>query len=165
MCFANARSIPSLAKHADWVNGFGRLNVTTSLHEQFERPEPPLPSDRSTGLVFAAMALIAAYFCRTSATALTVAIAIAGALTIVSLLWPLTLRPINVAWMRFAVILSKVMNPIVMLVLFTVAIIPAGLLMQLMRDPLRRRRAGAASYWISTGGDDSASPSSMKNQF
>ena len=76
---------------------------------------------------------------------------------------PTLLRPLNIAWMRFALVLSKIVNPIVMAILFAIAIVPAGLLMQLRHDPLRRkRRPDAMSYWIEREGDE---VSTMKNQF
>lgn len=139
--------------------------VTGRLHEQFERPELPLPSDRSTGLVFAAVALIVAYLWRAHVTTLTVALGLAGVLIAVSLAAPSILRPLNLAWMRFATLLSRIMNPVVMLVLFAVAIIPTGLIMQLVRDPLRRRRVSTDSYWIPTDHAERARQSNMKNQF
>lgn len=139
--------------------------MSGSLHEQFERPELPLPSDRSTGLVFAAVALVVAYFWRNNTTTLTVALALAVSLATVSFAAPSLLRPLNIAWMRFAVLLSRIMNPIVMLVLFAVAIIPTGLIMQLVRDPLRRRKGNVDSYWIATDPAARASQSTMKDQF
>ena len=54
------------------------------------------------------------------------------------------------------------MNPIVMLVLFAVVVVPAGLIMQLFRDPLRRKRPAVASYWVTR---PDADKSSMANQF
>lgn len=137
--------------------------MSKNFHERLEPADIPLPSDRSTGLVLAAVALIVAYFWRASATVLWTALGLALVLGVLSLVRPSLLRPLNVAWMRFAVVLSRIMNPIVMLLLFAIAIVPAGLLMQLKRDPLRVRRApGATSYWIAIKKDPN---SSMSNQF
>lgn len=136
--------------------------MAKNFHEQYERPELPLPPDRSTGLVFTAIALIVAYLWRTDQTVLTAALAVAGVLGVLSLVAPSVLRPLNIVWMRFALLLSKVMNPIVMLLLFLVAIVPAGLLMQIGYDPLRRRRGAGSTYWI----EKKPTPgSSMTNQF
>ena len=135
------------------------------LHEQFERPEMPLPPDRSTGLVFAGVALVVAYFWRSSPTVLSIALVLAAILAVVSFTVPSVLRPLNIAWMRFAVLLSRIMNPIVMLVLFAVAIVPAGLIMQLVRDPLRRRKTDNASHWIPISQTERSATSNMKNQF
>lgn len=139
--------------------------MSGQFHEQFDRPELPLPSDRSTGLVFAVVALVVAYLWRSSATALTVALSIAAVLAVVSFTVPSVLRPLNIAWMRFAILLSKVMNPIVMMVLFAIAIVPAGLIMQLVRDPLRKRRSGETSHWITVSHGERSAQSNMKNQF
>lgn len=139
--------------------------MTGQLHEQFDRPELPLPPDRSTGLVFAVVALVVAYFWRSNPTVLTIALALAAILAVVSFTVPYVLRPLNIAWMRFAILLSKVMNPIVMLVLFAIAIVPAGLIMQLVRDPLRRRKGNVASHWIPVSASERAAQSNMKNQF
>ena len=84
------------------------------------------------------IALVVAYFWRNDPTVLNVSLWIAGVLALVSLSVPILLRPLNIVWMRFALLLSKVMNPIVMFLLFLVAIVPAGLLMQIGYDPLRR---------------------------
>ena len=139
--------------------------MTGQLHEQFDRPELPLPPDRSTGLVFAAVALVVAYLWRSNLTVLTITLVLATVLGVVSFTVPSILRPLNIAWMRFAVLLSKIMNPIVMLVLFAIAIVPAGLIMQLVRDPLRRRKSGGASHWIPIVQSDRSAQSNMKNQF
>jgi hypothetical protein len=124
-----------------------------------------LPPDRSTGLVFAAVALIAAYLWRSNPTTLMIALGVAAVLAAVSLLAPRTLRPLNIAWMRLAALLSRIMNPIVMLILFAIAIIPSGLIMQLVRDPLRLRKGSADSYWIPMDRAENTHPSNMKNQF
>jgi hypothetical protein len=137
--------------------------MSKNFLEHYERPELPLPPDRSTGLVFAAVALIVVWFWRADPMVLKVALGIAGVLALVSFLVPILLRPLNIVWMRFALLLSKVMNPIVMMLLFLVAIVPAGLIMQTRYDPLRRKRkADTKSYWIEKKRDECAS---MVNQF
>lgn len=136
-----------------------------NFHERLDRPELPLPPDRSTGLVFAAVALVVAFFWRSNPSVLTVALILAAVLVAVSILRPSILRPLNIVWMRFALLLSKIVNPVVMLVLFAVAIVPTGLLMQFFRDPLRRRKGDAASYWLPVDQAERSGSSSMKQQF
>jgi hypothetical protein len=137
--------------------------MAQNFHEHFERSEAPLPSDRSTGLVFTAVALLVACLWRKTGLVAYVALSAAAALGLVSLLAPHLLRPLNIAWMRLAHLLSRIVNPIVMGVLFAVVIVPAGLVMQRLADPLlRRRRPGAQSYWQERRGD---ARSSMTNQF
>ena len=113
--------------------------------------------------MFAAVSLIVAYFQRHDHTVLVIALAVATVFAAVALIMPILLRPLNFVWMKFALLLSRIVNPIVMLALYLVAIVPAGLLMQLVRDPLQRRQRGAGgSYWIPR---EDNSDTSMTNQF
>lgn len=109
----------------------------------------PMPSERSTGLVFAGVGLVAAYFLRATPWALWAAIAASVTFAAISLLRPGLLRTLNVAWFRLSLLLNRIVSPVVMLVLFCVTIVPFGVVMQMCRDPLRRRRAAdARTYWI-----------------
>lgn len=56
-----------------------------------------------------------------------------------ALIRPLWLRPIYRGWMRFGLLASRVMTPLVLGIVFFVMIWPMGLLMRLMgKDPMRR---------------------------
>ena len=138
--------------------------MAKNFHEHYEQEELPLPSDRSTGLVFTAVALIVAYLWRQNETVLYSALGVAGVLALISLAVPIILRPLNIAWMKLAMALNMVMSPIIMGVLFLIAIVPAGLIMQMRYDPLRKRRkSDASTYWVERKKD--GPPSSMANQF
>ncbi len=137
----------------------------SNFHESLDRPEMPLPSDRSTGLVFTAVALIVAAIWRSNEVVLAVALTLAAAFATVSFVAPGRLRPLNVLWMRFAVLLSKIVNPVVMLILFAIAIVPTGLIMQRVRDPLRKRKIETPTYWIAVDQVERARTSNMKQQF
>jgi hypothetical protein len=89
----------------------GGSKVAGSFHERFDRPEPPLPPDRSTGLVFAVVALVVALFWRSNVIVMTIALALAATLAAVSFVAPSILKPLNVAWMRVALLLSKLVRP------------------------------------------------------
>lgn len=133
-------------------------------HESFSEGATPLPSERSTGLVFAAMAAVAAVLLRTHAYAALAAGLAAVVLGLFALAWPHLLAPMNRAWFRFALLLNRIISPAVMLVIYAVVIVPAGLLMQRLRDPLRLKSRGAVtSYWIERSA--SVPPSSMRDQF
>lgn len=137
--------------------------MTKNFHEQFSSDVRP-PSDRSTGLVFAAVALILAVVVRHDWRVAGAAAMAAAVLVAISLLAPRLLHPLNVAWFGLALLLNRIVSPIVMLTLFAVTIVPFGLVMQMRYDPLRKRRQAAAeSYWIER--KRSATPSSMVNQF
>jgi hypothetical protein len=134
-----------------------------NFHEDFRRDVVP-PSERSTGLVFAGVAfLIAALSYRTFAV-WTSALALSLGLMALSLFAPAVLKPLNLLWFRLSTMLYKVFNPLVMWILYLVAIVPAGILMQLFRDPLQTRRQGNRNtYWLHVSSD--AKIGSMKNQF
>jgi len=69
--------------------------VSKNFHESFAGGEVKPPSDRATGLVFAAVALIVAVAWRNSPTVLWAALGVAVMLAIVSLLAPALLKPLN----------------------------------------------------------------------
>ena len=104
----------------------------TSLPESFERDEPAHGgSDRSFGLVFTALFLL---------------------IGLAPLLHGRGARywSMNRVWTQFGLLLHKIVNPIVMGLLFFLILTPfaAGLRI-LGKDPLRRRFDPAAgSYWI-----------------
>jgi hypothetical protein len=135
-----------------------------SFHESFSSGDAVKPpSDRSTGIVFTVVAVIVALWWRNTPVVWQVALGLAVVLAILSLVAPWVLRPLNLVWFRIGLILHRVVNPIVMLVMFVVVFVPAGLLMRIWADPLRSRRASpGATYWIerAPGGQGS-----MTNQF
>lgn len=136
-------------------------NFHETLHDD-DDGAPALPSDRSTALVFAAVAAVVALFWRANGMVVVVALGVAAMFALTGFAAPRLIHPLNVAWMRFAVILGRVVNPLVMLILFAVLIVPFGLVMQLRYDPLRRRRPSADSYWQRC---DNRTNASMRNQF
>ena len=139
--------------------------MSKNFHESFAGGEVKPPSDRATGLVFAAVALIIALLWRNSPTVLWAALGIAAALAIISLIAPPLLKPLNMLWFRFGLLLHRIVNPIVMFAVFALVFVPAGALMRLRHDPLRARRArDASSYWIDRGGSGDTA-GSMTNQF
>ena len=86
----------------------------------------------------------------------------AGVLLVLSLMVPKTLRPLNLIWFRVGLALHRVVNPLVMLLMFVVVFLPAGLIFRIWNDPLKSRRVSPDStYWI----DRSNSAGSMSNQF
>ena len=135
-----------------------------NFHETFAGDEIPLPSERSTGLVFAAVALIVAFFWRSNGTVVLVSGLCAGAFLTVSLLIPKVLRPLNIAWFGLGLFLNRIVSPIVMFIMFAVVIVPFGLVMQLRYDPLHKRRPEKQeTLWKDKKDEDTQG--SMINQF
>ena len=90
---------------------------------------------------------------------------LAAMLAAVSLIAPVLLKPINILWFQFGLLLHRVVNPIVMFAVFALVFVPAGAIMRLWRDPLRSRRTtGASTYWIERR-ESGDTEGSMTNQF
>jgi hypothetical protein len=91
-----------------------------------------------------------------------VAMSAAAVLLVLSLTVPKTLRPLNLVWFQVGLALHRVVNPLVMLLIFVLVFLPAGLIFRIWNDPLKSRRASPGStYWI----ERSKSAGSMSNQF
>jgi hypothetical protein len=135
-----------------------------NFYETLEETESALPSDRSTGLVLAAAAAAAALIWRHQPLVVAFGLVLGAALALTSIIAPERLHRLNYAWMSLGRLMGKVMSPVVMLVLFCIAIVPFGLAMQLKRDPLRRRQSAAdQTYW--TAPDATPGPNGMTHQF
>ena len=142
--------------------------MTHSTHESFSRDEPVVAgSDRSFGFVitvaFAVLTLLNAWrgghiWPWTGGLAVLFLAA--------ALLYPSALNPLNRVWLKFGLFLHKVVNPIVMGLLFFGTVLPTGLVMRVMgKDLLRlKRQPDADSYWIVRQPPGPAAET-MKDQF
>lgn len=85
---------------------------------------------------------------------------------VLALAAPGLLRPLNRAWLRLGLLLYRVVNPVVMALLFFLAVTPMALLMRLFgKRPLGLAREPAApSYWIPRT-PPGPEPSTMDRQF
>jgi energy-converting hydrogenase Eha subunit A len=139
--------------------------MSGSFHEELQREEVKPPSERSTGIVFTVLAAIIAALYRNT---MPVAVAFAGLSVVLGLLsWrcPQILKPLNILWFKLGMLMHRIVNPVVMLAMFAIAIVPTGLVMQRLRDPLvKRRKPAGESYWVAiTPASNPAS--SMRQQF
>lgn len=124
-------------------------------------------SERSFGLVFAAVfAVVALLPLLDGAGPRPWALGIAAAFLAAAVLRPSLLAPANRAWFRLGMLLGAVVTPVVMALVFFLAVTPTALLLRLFgKDPLNRRfDPAAASYWIPRDPEADAQ-SSMTNQF
>ena len=137
-------------------------------HEVFFRDEKIVTgSDRSFGLVmagaFAAVTLLNAWHSGRLwpwTGGLAVLFLAAG------LLRPSLLHPLNLIWLRFGLLLHRVVNPIVMGLVFYLTVTPTAAIMRLLgKDPLRLKiDKSARSYWIERTPPGPA-PETMSQQF
>jgi predicted membrane metal-binding protein len=138
------------------------------LHENFERDEENLGStDRGFGQVFAGVfALVAAFKWWFDNSLWPWWLTGATVFLVLAYAAPKTLAPLNRLWMKFGLLLYRIVNPLTMGFLFFLVMTPMGVVMRVFgKDFLRRRRDPAApSYWILREPPGPA-PDSMKNQF
>lgn len=124
-------------------------------------------SERSFGIVFAVVfVLIGLWPLKAGGDVRLWALGLAAAFLLVALVAPRLLKPLNLIWFKFGLLLHKVMTPLVMGLLFFLTVTPVGMLMRATgKDPMRLKRdSTATSYWI-TRDPPGPKPDSMKNQF
>ncbi len=137
------------------------------FHEDFDRHLDVKSSDRSFGLVFTGFfAILALWPLVHKLPVRWWALAVSAAMLLVALARPTLLHTANVLWMRLAVLLSKVVNPIITGIMFYLVFAPAAMVMRWMgKDPLRLHYdKQAATYWISRV-PPGPPPETMSNQF
>jgi predicted membrane metal-binding protein len=142
--------------------------MTKAFHESYSRDEAVVgSSDRSFGIVMAAaFALISLLKLWRGGLSWPWTSGVAALCLAAALFYPAILRPFNRLWLKFGLLLHKLVNPIVMAVVFFGTVLPTGLIMRALgKDPLRlKRRPNANSYWIERR-PPGPSPETMKDQF
>lgn len=137
-------------------------------HESLQRErQVEGSSNRSFGIVFAVVFAIIALFPLLFGGALRWwSVVIALAFLALALLAPATLAPLNRIWMRFGLLLHKIVSPIVLGIMFFLVVTPIGLLMRATgKDPLRLRLdKSARTYWIDRT-PPGPKPESLTDQF
>ena len=141
--------------------------MTQSTHESFEREEAAGPgSDRTFGLVmaaaFAVLSLVNGWH---RGRLWPWEAAIAALFLAAALLSPSLLNPLNRLWMKLGLLLHRIVNPVVMGLLFYGTIWPTGVVMRMRgRDLLRlKREPETDTYWITR--PPGPLPETMKDQF
>ncbi len=122
-------------------------------------------SNRSFGFVFAGVfALVSVLPLWRGAEPRYWAAGLSLLLVVISLVRPALLAPGNRAWFVVGLVLHRIVNPIVMAVVFFIGVTPFALVTRLVNPRLARRMrpdASASTYWISR--DSGVSP--MDQQF
>ncbi|MCR5883512.1 SxtJ family membrane protein [Rhizobacter sp. J219] len=137
-------------------------------HEDLTREdEVEGSSDRSFGIVFAVVFLIiAAWPLLHSGAIRWWSVGVAGAFAAVAVVMPSILAVPNRLWMKFGLLLAKIVSPVALGILFYLVFTPIGLVMRMAgKDPLRLKAdPNAKSYWIDRE-PPGPPPQSMTNQF
>jgi Saxitoxin biosynthesis operon protein SxtJ len=123
-----------------------------SMHENLRREETvKLGSDRSFGIVFAVFcALVALLHGWLGKGTFWGWLGAAALFAGFSLFYSRALRPLNVLWFKFGLLLHQVVSPVILGVLFFAVFVPIGWCMRLAgKRPLSLEYdAAARSYWI-----------------
>ena len=137
------------------------MTIETQTHSSID-----VGSDRGFGFVFAAVFAVISLWPLTGGGAVRIwALAMAALFLGAALVRPNVLRPLNRLWFRFGLLLGRIVSPIVMAVVFLVAITPTALIMRAFgKDVLHLKfDKDAESYWIRRA--DDGPMGSMKDQF
>jgi hypothetical protein len=141
--------------------------MATALEPSLAREPAPESSDRSFGLVFAAVfSLIGGLPLLRLQTPRWWALGVAVAFALLALLWPAVLHPLNRAWLALGRLLHAVVSPLIMSAVFFLCVTPVAWIMRLCgKDVLSlARRPDLPSYWIAR--EPSLPPAeTMKRQF
>ena len=139
-----------------------------ALHENFHRPDSRGGgSSRGFGFLFGAVFAFLAFRPLVGGGALRWwALALAAVLLLVGVARPGLLELPKRLWRQLGGVLSRIVNPVVLGILFVAVVTPTALISRLLgRDPLRLRIDRAApSYWIERR-TMRAGPVDMRKQF
>lgn len=137
-----------------------------NFHETYGREQKILgSSNRNFGLTFAVVFAILTIFKWRKTHDISFPLLVAsGLFFILALLLPNSLALLNRAWTKFGLLLHKVMNPLVMGVIFFVVVTPMGILMRIFGgDPMRSKfEPNLDTYWIKKNKE---LDTTMKEQF
>jgi hypothetical protein len=126
--------------------------LATQVHEDFAREEiTKAGSERSFGFVFAVFCgLVAGYQLWVGNSVLWWWAGAAAAFAVVAAAVPVALRPLNIVWFKFGMLLHHIVSPVVLGLMFFAVFTPIGLWMRLVgKRPLSLRlQKEAKSYWV-----------------
>ena len=122
-----------------------------------------LGSNRSFGIVFFIVFLIIAIYPLLNDNSIRLWSLIIGIIfLILGIINSKVLTPFNILWMKFGLLLGKIVSPIVMGFVFFGVVTPISIIMKLLRkDLLNLKRNKKETYWLKK----EEIKSNMKNQF
>jgi hypothetical protein len=124
-------------------------------------------SDRSFGIVFAVVFTLIALFPLLHGASIRLwALAIAAVFAGLGFLWPALLAPLNRLWFRFGLLLHKIVNPLVLGLMFFVIITPVAAITRLFGGKLLSLGYDKSlpSYWQRRS-PPGPEPETIRNQF
>lgn len=128
---------------------------------------PKLPSEKSFGFTFGTALVILGLYGIIRHRSLTIygaCIAVGVIFGLLAVVAPRALAPLNKAWFYLGLGLGKIVNPIVLGIIFFGILTPISMLIRLFgRDVLQLKRRSVTSYWMDR--TPAGSADHFRNQF
>ncbi len=144
--------------------------MSEQTHEDFRHygKTHDLPSNRSFGWVFTGFfGLIAIWpLVRHQGELRWWAAGVSGIFLVLTLAIPDVLEPLNRLWMKLALLMARVVNPVILGLMFFLIFTPVAIVLRLLGKDLLRLKLdqSASSYWLTRTDIGPAGPT-MRNQF
>ena len=125
--------------------------------------EIKLPTNKNFGLVFFIVFLIVAFWPLLDSKEIRIwSLILSIIFLILGLLNSKLLLPLNKIWMKFGLILGKIVSPIVMGFIFFFVVTPTGIIMRILgKNLLSLKKNNVSTYWKIKDNKNN----NMKNQF
>ena len=127
---------------------------------------PKPASDKSFGLLVAfILFLLSIYFLYSGSSYFIHTSGLTALVTLISLTIPKLFAPINFIWFKLGLLLSRIVNPVVLGMMYFILIAPLAIILRLFgRDELRLHHKKGASKWIIRD-EQEIDPKSFRNQY
>lgn len=139
-----------------------------SSHEVIHSADDIAPgSDRSFGLIVGGILVAIAVYQYFKGAGWFLYVGAPGlVLMLMALALPRALRPLNIAWTRLGILLGRIVTPVVMFLVYIIAVVPVGILLKLTGKDLLRLKKGShsTSFWVERQ-PPGPPPESLKDQF
>lgn len=126
-----------------------------------------LPSNRKFGILFSIIFIIFAFyfFLQELYFYSSIAFFLCTLLIIIIFVNDNILLPFNKLWMKFGMLIGKVVNPIIIGFIFFILFVPLSLIMKVLgRDEMKIKNTKKQTYWNNIN-EDLSNKSNFKNQF
>ena len=122
-----------------------------------------LPTNKSFGMVFTVVFLIIALWPLLKSEDIRYwSLSVSLIFFVLALLNSNLLTPLNKIWMKFGLILGKIVSPVVMGIIFFGVVTPTGIIMRFLgKDLLNLKKNNKGTYWLKKENKNN----NMKNQF
>jgi hypothetical protein len=137
------------------------------IETRHQNDDVEMGSERGFGIVFAVVfAIIALWPLIHWEVPRLWATAIAVIFFAIALIRPALLRPLNIVWFKFGLLLSKIVTPVIMALVYVTTVVPTGMLLRLKGKNLLglKRDPDKTSFWVVRDAPGPV-PGSMKRQF